>query len=893
MFAYLCALLLCTQLKIPVYPTLQIMKTEKRNISENKPRVALSLSSGGARGMAHIGAIMALEEQGFVIHSISGCSIGSLIGGIFAAGKIHEARDWFCSLDKQQILSLTDLSLGLGHIVKGEKVLNAIKEWVPDQNIEELSIPAAFVATDLLNSRPVVFRSGSLFNAIRASISIPLCFKPFRYNDTLLVDGGLVNPFPLDIVQRDDNDILAGMNISGRTIMNASWNFPNIPSAIDKLGRVGNRVEQWLDKMEEGINNSVLSPSVNAFSLTNRMIDIQIQANCQILTDQCQPDILAVMPQDEYTTFDFDKAGEIIDKGHELMCAAIERFRNRAKTLFLTGLFLAGLASSASNASANDALLTGIPIGSSPSVEYTNYSATTTQNLPADAFDGDLSTFFASYERSYTWVGLDLGTPHVITRVGWSPRNDGLGPGRVQLGVFEGSDTPDFINAIPIYIIDTKGTIGVVSHADVTCSKGFRYVRYVGPSDARCNIAEVEFYGHPGTGDNSNLYQITNLPTVSIHTVNGVIPRDKVTDISSTINIISGNGTRLLSETAGIRERGNASRNFPKKPYRIKFDKKQQVLDAPSKAKSWTLINNYGDKTLIRNLIAFEISRTAGLPYTPYGTMVDVLLNGEYKGCYQLCDKIQVRNGRVDIDEMTPRDNSGDALTGGYLIEVDAYASDGVSYFYSNQGTPVTIHHPSEDSITTTQKQYIRQCYNNMESNWQRYLDTNTFLRHFIVGEMSGNTDTYWSVYMYKKRLNDTIFTGPVWDFDLAFENDQRTYPINNKSDYIYRSGGSTTGNMRTFTDRIVINDAASKRQLVAIWDEIRHNGLTEERLINYIDSLASEIYDSQRLNFIRWPILNERVHQNPRTWGGFDGEVDNVKRYIRERLTWMDTRLG
>ena len=169
--------------------------------------------------MAHIGAIEELQARGYTITSVSGTSIGSLIGGILAAGKIQEAHDWFCSLDKQQILSLTDFSFGLSHMVKGNKVLEAIKEWVPDRDIEDLPIPVAFVATDILNSREVVFTRGKLFEAIRASISIPMCFEPFRYRDTLLVDGGLTNPFPLNRVARTPGDILVGMNISAEDNM--------------------------------------------------------------------------------------------------------------------------------------------------------------------------------------------------------------------------------------------------------------------------------------------------------------------------------------------------------------------------------------------------------------------------------------------------------------------------------------------------------------------------------------------------------------------------------------------------------------------------------------------------------------------------------------------------
>ena len=140
-----------------------------------------------------------------------------------------------------------------------------------------------------------------------------------------------------------------------------------------------------------------------------------------------------------------------------------------------------------------DEKLTGTVIGTRECVDYSNTSkATTTVNTCANAFDGDLNTFFASWDRSYTWAGLDLGSPHVITKVGWSPRNDSQGEGRVALAVFEGANSPDFMDALPLYLIEEKGKIGQLSYADVNCSRGFRYVRYVGPADARCNQVRQE-----------------------------------------------------------------------------------------------------------------------------------------------------------------------------------------------------------------------------------------------------------------------------------------------------------------------------------------------------------------------------------------------------------------
>ncbi len=542
---------------------------------------------------------------------------------------------------------------------------------------------------------------------------------------------------------------------------------------------------------------------------------------------------------------------------------------------------------------AEDEKLSGRVIGTLETVDYTTFNKSTTVNTRDMAFDGKLNTFFASWERSYTWTGLDLGSKHVITKVGWSPRNDGKGEERVMLGVFEGANREDFMDALPIYIIKERGKIGEISYATVSCSAGFRYVRYVGPSDARCNIAELEFYGHSGEGDSLHLYRLTNLPTVTIHTLDGTIPYDKETDISSQISIIGDEDENLLNVPGGIRERGNYSRSFPKKPYRIKFDKKQHVLDAPAKAKKWTLINNYGDKTLMRNLLAFEISRKMGMPYTPYGRAVDVLLNGEYKGCYQLCDQVNVNKNRVNITEMTPQDISGTALTGGYFFEIDAYADQERKWFWSSGGNPVVIKSPDEDSIQTVQFNYIKSYFNKMESQWKQYLDLNTFLRHFLVGELSGNTDTYWSVFMYKQRDDDIVYTGPVWDFDLAFDNDNRTYPVNAKSDYIYRSGGSCTGNMRSFVDRIVVYDASAKAKLLNIWDEARQNGLSQESLVACVDQFEEELALSQELNFLRWPIMNQWVHQNPNVWGSYANEVQNVRRFIKQRVEWIDKKLN
>lgn len=561
--------------------------------------------------------------------------------------------------------------------------------------------------------------------------------------------------------------------------------------------------------------------------------------------------------------------------------------------------------------------LSGTVIGSKYSVDYSNSSASTQVNTARDAFDGNLNTYFAAYDRSNGWCGLDLGTSHIITKVGWSPRNDSNGPQRVVLSLFEGANDPTFVDAVPLFLNDQKGTIGAMHYADVQVTRPFRYVRYVGPSDARCNIAEVEFYGYKSEpvvsteGEEEEetketFYQITNLPLVVIHTNSGKDPTDKNNEIDAYVHVISKGGKKIVEDTCTIRLRGNASMGFPKKPYRFKLNHKHKLCGSSAKAKKWTLINNYGDKTLMRNLLAFHISQCLQLDYTPFGTPVDVVVNGEYKGCYQLCDQIEVHKDRVEIEEMDETMTSGEELTGGYLIEIDAYANQEASWFKSNRGNPVTIKYPKEDEIVSAQSSYIRTQFNNLESRlyasnytnettgYRSMLDLDSFLKHFLVGELSGNTDTYWSVYMYKHRNDDHFYTGPVWDFDIAFENDNRTYPINNKSDFIYRSGGSCAGNMSSFVDRIVKNDAGAKSRMKELWSYSRNDfGLTSDSLVAYINLMSDSLNASQTLNFKRWNIMNQYVHQNPKIWGSYYAEVQNVISFIKKRITWMDSKVG
>ena len=301
--------------------------------------VALVLGSGGARGLAHIGAIEALEERGYTITSIAGCSMGSIIAGMYAAGQLKEAKEWFLSVDKQLILRMMDINLLSGNsLVKGERIIKELEKVVPDRPIESLNIPCTLVATDMIHSDEVLFRTGSLFEAVRASISIPLFFKPVQIGQQLLIDGGILNPLPLHVVERTPGDILVAADISGKDSLPikevyepidvegklAEVKKSGIPvpkSWEQQLRLLGKKVDRILEQRSKDLGRKV-----SFVSLLDRMSDIQIQQNTLLSLQLTPPDVHSVMRQYAYNTFVFDKAEQIIADGKKLMSEALDKY---------------------------------------------------------------------------------------------------------------------------------------------------------------------------------------------------------------------------------------------------------------------------------------------------------------------------------------------------------------------------------------------------------------------------------------------------------------------------------------------------------------------------------------------------------------------------------------
>ncbi len=285
----------------------------------NNKDVALALSSGGARGLAHIGAIEELLSHGYRITSIAGCSMGALIGGVYAAGKLSEFREWMKTIDKKRMLELIDFSLSINHLVKGDRIIEAIMEFVPDVAIEDLPIPYCAVATDLTSGREVVFSKGSLFEAIRASISLPSFYKPVERDGMVLIDGGVLNPIPLNRVKRQKGDILVGVDVNGH----------DYKSQWEEMHRLTEKQKQDTS-LKTKILDMIIPDDIefNYYTVLTRASSLMIRQNSILMTKLMKPDIFVDIQMNRYGIFDFDKSEKLVAIGRQKASLAVNRYES-------------------------------------------------------------------------------------------------------------------------------------------------------------------------------------------------------------------------------------------------------------------------------------------------------------------------------------------------------------------------------------------------------------------------------------------------------------------------------------------------------------------------------------------------------------------------------------
>lgn len=284
------------------------MKTKRRTVS-------LVLGSGGARGLAHIGVIQSLIEEGFDIRSISGSSIGALIGGIYATGKLEVYTEWVRALERLDIIRLLDFSFGRSGLLKGGRIIEALRELIGEHNIEDLPISFTAVATDVYAEREVWMNSGPLFDAIRASIAIPMIFPPCDYHGRKLLDGGLINPIPIAPTFKDFTDITIAVNLGAKPEPEFEGPAPELekPSATSSyqiaIREFIEGLQQRLMKREPG--------DMGFFDIVSRSMETMQNTVARLKLAAYSPDVVIDIPRNVCAFFEFDRADEMIAIGRE------------------------------------------------------------------------------------------------------------------------------------------------------------------------------------------------------------------------------------------------------------------------------------------------------------------------------------------------------------------------------------------------------------------------------------------------------------------------------------------------------------------------------------------------------------------------------------------------
>jgi NTE family protein len=288
-----------------------------------EPTIALALGAGGAKGLAHIGVIEELEEQGFEIVAISGSSMGALVGGIHAMGKLPVYRDWVSKLARLDVLRLVDWTFSGGGFIKGERIMETLLHLTGDVQIEDLPIAYTAVATDLDRGREVWLTGGSLFDAIRASTALPTVFRPYVLHGRLLVDGALLNPVPVTPLIRSRADYLVAVSLHGVATPAAQ---PTAAKAEAEAGAPSyrRRVADFVGRLVP--HGARHGQAQGTFELLNQSIDLMQSHLSRLRLAVYEPDLLIELPRDIASVYEFYRARELIERGREAARVALSRW---------------------------------------------------------------------------------------------------------------------------------------------------------------------------------------------------------------------------------------------------------------------------------------------------------------------------------------------------------------------------------------------------------------------------------------------------------------------------------------------------------------------------------------------------------------------------------------
>lgn len=286
--------------------------------SDHSRQISLALGSGGARGLAHIGVIHWLENnRDYRIRSIAGSSMGALIGGIYAAGKLDVYEEWVTALSKRDVFRLLDFAYSRAGLFSGERLMQKLRDMLGDVDIEDLPISFTAVATDLEKGREVWLAQGSLFDAIRASIAIPTVFTPARLGGRLLVDGGVINPIPVAPTLHDNTDITIAISLSGREEEGMASERAEAEDDDSKPSGYQQAIGDFIEGIQVRLGMKEQESSVDLLDVVSRSIEAMQNSIARFRLAAYDPEYLIEIPVNACGLFDFHRAREMIDLGYE------------------------------------------------------------------------------------------------------------------------------------------------------------------------------------------------------------------------------------------------------------------------------------------------------------------------------------------------------------------------------------------------------------------------------------------------------------------------------------------------------------------------------------------------------------------------------------------------
>lgn len=281
-------------------------------MSTDATTVSLVLGSGGARGLAHIGVIQWLTENGYAIRSISGTSIGALVGGIYATSKLEVYAEWVLALERMHVLRLLDPTIGRPGLFKGERIIGVLRDLIGDCDIEALPISFTAVATDLDSGQEVWLRSGKLFDAIRASIATPMVFTPVRHGDRTLLDGAVVNPVPIAPTLEDTTELTVAVDLSGPAEPRPT---PSISASLIGDNSYRRRIVEFVQAARPA--RAPVEPARGLFDVAFTSMQTMQDTIARLRLSAYSPDVMVEVPRNACGFFEFWRAEELISLGRD------------------------------------------------------------------------------------------------------------------------------------------------------------------------------------------------------------------------------------------------------------------------------------------------------------------------------------------------------------------------------------------------------------------------------------------------------------------------------------------------------------------------------------------------------------------------------------------------